>query len=81
MNYCRNCAYLDVQPRADGKIVPHHSRVYPCTAPVPAMPVLPRSITMRLNFQWPPAKILMWANAGWDCQMHKKRAKAPGGQA
>ena len=48
--------------------------------PGPCYASAPRSITMRHNFQWPPAKILMWANAGWDCQMHKKRAKATGGR-
>jgi len=40
------------------------------------MPALPRSITMRHNFQWPPAKASMWANAGWDCPTYKKRVKA-----
>lgn len=76
MSTCRTCAYLDVQPRADGKIVPRKGGAYPCTAPIPAMPVFPRSVTMRYEFKWPPKQSWMWPDAGEGCPTYTKRVKA-----
>lgn len=72
MMACRDCKFLDVPPRADGKVVPVKSKCYPCRVELLRVP-LPRSAR---GWSWrerKPSLSAMSPDEGDNCFFWEKR--------
>ena len=63
---CRTCVWLTVPPDKAGRRAARKDNVYPCAAPLPDV-ALPRSVTERFGFNWPPRRTMMSPDRGEDC--------------
>jgi hypothetical protein len=71
---CKNCVHLQVPPNAAGRrVIPNTKRAYPCTVPLPLVP-LPASVTTAYGFRWPLDRRYMTSKDGSDCPMYEERA-------
>lgn len=85
MMSCRNCKWLNVAPRKDGKIVPRKGESYRCLVPVPPPPEMPKSITIHMshrtagygygNLVWPEHGGYMRVEDGEGCAFFSVRER------
>lgn len=74
---CKTCDFIVLPKNAKGHGVCRGGHMYPCTCPLPEMPMLPISVTDAWNsgFQWPPKRRFVTGDDGEQCPVYVARAK------
>lgn len=68
---CKQCAYLVADKNKNGVRIVRKGDCYRCTAPMPAMPAIPDSVTKFYSFKWDQPRRHMTGADGEGCPAFK----------
>lgn len=77
MSNCKTCKWLDVPSDKNGRVTVRAHNTYRCTAPEPARPLIPCSMTEAYGWKWPTPRRYMGGKDGDGCPTYAYRDKTP----